>query len=166
MRALSGYRFNTPGVLVPVECTLSEAETLATCITNKSKEEVGTITRDSEATAILNNRPRAGLYWKIGFSMPFGEKVKYELEDEGNYFFVNFHQDTSVDTRLLDISKHRLRFFIWPSVSIGPTYQFLFYRNKGNTQHWLTQKQFTFETVITFDLFNRRERQVQFKNKP
>ena len=166
MRALSGYRFNTPGVLVPVECTLSEAETLATCITNKSKEEVGTITRDSEATAILDNRPRAGLYWKIGFSMPFGEKVKYELEDEGNYFFVNFHQDTSVDTRLLDISKHRLRFFIWPSVSIGPTYQLLFYRNKGNTQHWLTQKQFTFETVITFDLFNRRERQVQFKNKP
>jgi len=165
MRALSGYRFNTPGVSVPVECLLSEAETLATCITKNSKEEVGTITRDSEASAILQNRRRAGLYWKIGFSMPFGEKVKYELEDEGNYFFVKFHEDTSVDTRLLDISKHRLRFFIWPSVSIGPTYQFLFYRNK-RTDHWLTQRQFTFETVITFDLFNRRERQIQFKNKP
>ena len=163
MRALAGYRFNTPGVPEPVECLLSAAETLAKCITNKS--DAGMITRDSEPSAILENRKRAGLYWKIGFSMPFGEKIKYELEDEGNYFFVKFHEDTSVDTRLLDVSKHRLRFFIWPSISIGPTYQLLFYRNKRR-HHWLTQRQFGFETVIDFDLFNRRERQIQFKNKP
>ena len=165
MRALEGYRFVTPGVLLPEECKSSATETLAGCIEEKSKTTVGTITRESDPSAILQNRKRAGAYWKIGFSMPFGERVKYELEDEGNFFFVKFHEDTSIDTRLLDVSKHRLRFFIWPSISIGPTYQLLFYRNKG-PHHWLTQRTLTIEAVMDFDLFNRRERQIQFKNKP
>jgi hypothetical protein len=77
-----------------------------------------------------------------------------------------FHEDNSIDTRLLDVNKHRLRFFIWPNFSIGPTYQLLFYRNKGTNPDWLTQRQLTIEAVINFDLFNRRERQIQIKNKP
>jgi hypothetical protein len=166
MRALQGYRFNTPGVLVPAECLLNAEKSLTKCITEKSKDTDGSITEDSDPSAIVQNRKRLGLYWKIGFSLPLGEKLKYELEDEGNWFLARFHEDNSIDTRLLDVNKHRLRFFIWPNFSIGPTYQLLFYRNKGTNPDWLTQRQLTIEAVINFDLFNRRERQIQIKNKP
>ena len=166
IQAFSGYRFNTQGSIV--ECLPSATQTFAACITEKSTLPMMAITKDSTATAILRNRPRAGLYWKYGLSIPFGSKVKYDINQEGNQeadFFFNFHQDNSADTRFLDRSKHSLKFTIWPSFSIGPSLQFLLYRNKVN-HDFLFQKQFGFEANFSFNLFNPREKKVQIKHKP
>ncbi|HVS83788.1 MAG TPA: 5'-nucleotidase C-terminal domain-containing protein [Pyrinomonadaceae bacterium] len=166
IQAFSGYRFNTQGSIV--ECLPSATQTFAACITEKSTAPMTAITKDSVATAILRNRPRAGLYWKYGLSIPFGSKVKYDINQEGNQeadFFFNFDQDNSADTRFLDRSKHSLKFIIWPSFSIGPSLQFLLYRNKVN-HDFLFQKQFGFEANFSFNLSNHREKEVQIKYKP
>ena len=92
-------------------------------------------------------------------------RVKYVLDEEADFLFVNFRQDTSIDTRFRDISKHTLSFSIWPSISIGPTLRLFLYQNKVN-RDFLIQKEFGIETSISFDIFNRRETGVQFKYKP
>jgi len=129
-----------------------------------SKPAVAKITKNSVGSAILKTRPRAGLYWKTGFALPFGDKIKYELTDLGNFFF-NFSGDNSTDTRYWDKSKHSLKFTIFPSFSIGPSLELLLYKNKIN-RDFLLQRQFGFEASFAFDLFNRREKGVQIKHKP
>jgi len=160
--ALTGYRFETQGAVV--ECLSNAAETFADCIKRLSKPPETSITKDSARTAILENRPRVGLYWKFNLSVPFGAKVKYELKQEADFFF-NFSGDNATDTRYRDVSNNSLKFFIWPSFSIGPTLQLLFYRNKVNGD-FLFQKKFGLETTLSFDIFNRREKRVQLKHKP
>jgi hypothetical protein len=166
IHALNGYRFSTQGSMV--ECLPSVTETFAACIARLSTPPMTAITKDSVATAVLKNRPRAGLYWKFGLSIPFGSKVKYELNQDENQesdFFFNFRDDNATDTRYLDRSKHSLKFSIWPSFSIGPTLRLLLYQNKVN-RDFLFQKQFGLEANFSFDWFNRRERGVQIKHKP
>jgi hypothetical protein len=160
--ALSGYRFETQGVVV--ECLPNSAETFADCIKRLSTSPETSITKDSMHSAILANRPRVGLYWKFNLSIPFGTKVKYELKQEADVFF-NFSGDNATDTRYRDVSNNSLKFFVWPNFSIGPTLQFLFYRNKVNGD-FLFQKKFGLETTLSFDIFNRREKRVQLTRKP
>jgi hypothetical protein len=126
--------------------------------------KAGTVTKDSVASAIVDNRPRTGLYSRINLTIPLTSKAKYVFSEEGDYFF-NSHGDNAIDTRLRDISKHSLKFNIWPSLSIGPTLQILLYKNKLNGD-FLFQRQFGFETTLSFDLFNRRKKLVQIKHKP
>ena len=159
--AFRGYEFDTAGG--QVQCVVNPLQTIDTCITESSKLPNG-IRKDSPVRVILEDRPRAGLYWKTNFSVPFGPRVKYTLDEEADFLFVNFHRDTSLDTRFRDISKHSLSFSIFPSVSIGPTLRLLLYQNKVN-RHFLFQREFGIETKISFDIFNRRETGVQFKNK-
>lgn len=104
------------------------------------------------------------MYWKAGLSIPIVEKVKYEFTDEGNFFF-NFHEDNATDTRGWDSEKHSLKFSIFPSFSIGPSLQMIFFRNKIN-RDLLFQRQFGFEATFAFDLFNSREKGIQVQHKP
>jgi hypothetical protein len=159
INAFAGYSFNTNGTVA--SCTPNPAETFAACVNRLIK--AGTVTKNSVASAILENRPRTGLYSRLNLTVPFTDKVKYVLSEEGDFFF-NFHGDNSIDTRLRDISKHSLKFAIWPSFSIGPSLQILLYRNKVNGD-FLFQRQFGFETTLSFDLFNHREKMVQIKYK-
>src|SRR4030095_6704313 len=99
------------------------------------------ITKDSVTAAILANRPRAGVYLKAGLTVPLGEKVKYELTEEGDFFLANFRGDNATDTRFLNILTHKLKFSVWPSLSFGPTLQMLHYKNKVNGD-LLSQKTF------------------------
>jgi hypothetical protein len=162
INALSGYRFNTAGSIV--ECRPSATETFVACISRLSKPAVAAITKDSAATAILEGRRRAGLYWQSSLSIQFNAKVKYELTQAADFFF-NFSRDNATDTRYRDISKHSLKFFVWPNFSIGPTLQVLLYQNKVN-RDFLFQRQFGLEANVAFDLFNHREKGVQIKHKP
>lgn len=160
INAFTGYRFSTNGNIAL--CTPSSTETFAACVNRLIK--AGTVTKDSAASAITENRPRAGLYSRVSLTIPLTSKAKYVFNEEGDLFF-NFHGDNAIDTRLRDISKHSLRFNIWPSLSIGPMLQILLYKNKVNGD-FLFQRQFGFETSLSFDLFNRRERGVQIRHKP
>jgi len=161
-KAFRGYAFDTASG--EVQCTVNPLQTIAKCISENSKTADG-ITKDGPVRVLLEDRPRAGVYWKTSFSVPFGPRVKYILTDEADFLFVSFHKDTSLDTRFRDISKHSLSFSIFPSISIGPTLRLLLYQNKVN-RDFLIQKEFGIETRISFDIFNRRETGVQFKNKP
>lgn len=160
--AFRGYEFDTAGG--PVQCVVNPVKTIDACITESSKLPDG-IRKDTPVRVILEDRPRAGLYWKTNFSVPFGPRVKYTLDEEADFLFVKFARDTSLDTRFRDISKHSLSLSIFPSISIGPTLRLLLYQNKVN-RHFLFQREFGIETKISFDIFNRRETGVQFKNKP
>ena len=161
LNALLGYRFNTAGG--EVECLASSAKTFGDCIKENSATSAG-ITKDSPVNVVLQDRPRAGMYFKANLSIPFGSKVKYQIDQEADFFFVNFRRDTSLDTRFRDITKHTVSFTIWPSVSIGPMLRLLFYQNKVN-RDFLFQREFGIETKVSFDIFNRREKGVQVRNK-
>lgn len=162
IRSLVGYRFVTQGVTV--ECLPSVTETFSDCIKNLSKAPNPQISTDSDSTAILRSRPRAGFYWKLNLSIAFNKKVKYELTQNADFFF-NFSNDNVTDTRYRDQSKHSLKFAVLPNFSVGPSLKLLLYKNKVS-QTFLFQKEFGFETSFTFDLFNRREKGVQIRHKP
>jgi len=159
-KALAGYRFDTTSEV----CLPNAAETFGDCISRLNKTTPPSITKDTGATPIVNSRNRIGLYWKSAFSIPIWSKIKYEFTDEGNFFF-NSHGDNVSDTRLWDNQKHGLKIAVFSSLSIGPSYQMIFFRNKIN-RDFLFQKQFGIETTFAFDLFNRRERKVQVMHKP
>ena len=159
-KALGGYRFDTTTEV----CLPNAAETFGACITRLNQTTPPSVTKDTSATAIVERRNRAGLYWKAGLTIPLWSTFKYQFSDEGNFFF-NFHGDTVADTRLWDIQKHSLMFPVFSSLSIGPSYQMIFFRNKIN-RDLLIQKTFGLEASFAFDLFNRRERKVQVMHKP
>jgi len=153
-----GYRF--PGTTV--ECLPEPAQSFAACIKNASKAG-SAITKDSVGEAILANRPRAGFYWKTTLSVPINDKVKYDFTQTGDFYFT-LSGDNATNTRFRDESKHTLKFEIWPSLSIGPSFRLFVYENKIDKTR-LFQKEFGFETSLRFDLFNRREKLVQIKHK-
>lgn len=161
-KAFRGYAFETASG--EILCTVNPDQSIEDCITENSKTALG-ITKGSPVRVLREDRPRAGIYWKSNFSIPFGSRVKYIFDDEGDFLFVNFRKDTTLDTRFRDISKHSLSFSIFPSISIGPTLRLLLYQNKVN-RDFLVQREFGIETKVSFDIFNRRETGVQFKNKP
>lgn len=161
INAPNGYQFSDE-----VICTPDASVPLSKCVEDNSDPATGgIITQDSEPIILTQDRPRAGSYWKVAFSQQIVPRVKYQFEDATDFFFVNFRQDTTVDTRFRSISKHRLNFEIWPSFSIGPVLDVLIYQNKRN-KDWLIQRTFSIEAKINFDIFNRREPGAQVKHKP
>ena len=158
-RTLDGYRFITNGV--EVKCEISASESFKKCI----EDPANGLRSDSEVIVETTTRPRAGIYWKLLFSRQIFPKATYQFEDTTDFFTVKFDQDTPVDTRFRSISKHSLNFEVWPSFSIGPTFELLIYQNKIN-RDILIRKQFGFKTTFSFDLFNRRELFTQVQNKP
>ncbi len=163
LRALKGYRFEGPAGTF--ECLADSAQTIGDCISTNSKPPGGVITADSTATALVQGRPRAGIYWSHTLSIPIIDRLKYEVTQDADFFFVNFHNDTSIDTRFRYSSTNRLSLMVWPNFSIGPTLDILMFQNKRN-RNFLFQRQFGFETKLNFDIFNRREKYVQIKHKP
>lgn len=162
LRALRGYRFESAAG--SVECLADSSQTLGDCISTNSKAP-GFITMDATATALVQGRPRAGIYWSHTLSIPLGDRLKYEVTQDADYFFVKFHNDTSIDTKFRYSSTNRLSFMFWPNFSIGPTLDLLMFQNKRN-EKFLFQRQIGFETKLNFDIFNRREKSVQLKHKP
>jgi hypothetical protein len=158
-RALRGYHFENPGDN-DIDCLVSSAQTLSACINSNSAPPNGLITANSIPSALLQSRPRAGMYGSQSFSFPIGSKVKYELTQDADFFFVNFHRDTTIDTRFRYNSKNRLSFMIWPNFSIGPTLELFMYQNKVN-RNFLFQRTLGIETKLSFDIFNRREKKSQ-----
>jgi len=158
-RALRGFRFDNPGD-DDQECLVNSAQTLESCIDFKSGPLERSITANSTPSALLQARPRAGIYWNHKFSFPIGSKIKYEATQDADFFFVRFHQDTSIDTRLRYNSKNSLRFMIWSNFSIGPALELFIYQNKVNG-NFLFQRTLGIETTLNFDVFNRREKKAQ-----
>lgn len=159
MRALRGYRFENPGG-TSFECLVNSAQTLGECITENSKPPDGLITASSIPSALLQARPRAGIYWNQRFSFPILSNLKWEFTQDADFFFVNFARDTSIDTRFRFNSKNRLSFMIWKNFSIGPVLDLFMYQNKVN-RNFLFQRSIGIETNISFDIFNRREKKAQ-----
>ena len=159
MRALRGYLFENAGG-TDVECLVNSAQTLGDCIAENSKPPNGLITSSSVPSALLQGRPRVGMYWNHGFVFPILKSLKYEFTQDADFFFVHFHRDTSIDTRFRYNAKSRLSFMIWKNFSIGPALDLFMYQNKVN-RSFLFQRSFGIETKVSFDIFNRREKGAQ-----
>jgi hypothetical protein len=173
MRALRGYRFDTPG-REPFECPVESGRSLAKCIEDNSKAD-GPISVNSTRNVMVEGRPRAGMYWNSVFSIPFTPKVKYEVTQDADYFFVNFADRSTIDTKFRYNAKNSLRLMIWPNFSIGPTVEFLMFQNhrefdplsqKTVGGKFLFQRTIGIETKINFDIFNRREKLTQIVSRP
>jgi hypothetical protein len=162
-RALRGYHFENPDGNDP-ECLVNAAQTLTDCIAAKSLPAAGMILPTSTPSALLEGRPRAGIYFNHIFSFPIWSKMKYEAKQDADFFFVKFHEDTTIDTRFRYNSKNSLLFTIWPNFSIGPTMELFMYQNKVNG-NFLFQRQFGIVTKINFDIINRREKKSQVKSR-
>ena len=164
-RALEKYHFENPGG-TPVDCRVDAVITVTACIEKESTPPDGRIVSSSIPSAVLQRRPRAGMYWKHTFSFPISPRLKYEATQDADFFFKNFDSDTSIDTRFRHNFKNRLSLMVWPNFSIGPTFDLFMYQNKGDNRSFLFQRSFGFETKLNFDIFNRRERKAQIKARP
>lgn len=163
LNALEGYRFRTNGGLT-AECLASATKSFAKCVEEKSKPEIAAITPDSEPSAIRGHKPKAGAYWKMNFEVPISPIVKYVLDDDGDFFPVNFSTDNATDTRFRYFTRHSVKWEIWKSLSVGPSYRLFLFQNKVNKDR-LVQQQFLFEMDLGFDIFNWREgwREVRYR---
>jgi hypothetical protein len=167
---LMGYKFVTNGT--SVTCTPQANKSLDKCI--KDGIKAGTITKDSQVFPAHRDRPRTGFYWKWNASIPLNDKLKFELSDEGDWYFADPRMDLLTDTRLRDIFKSSLKFTVFPNFTIGPSLNLLLYRNQKGLDEkfqpiggdFLSQKTFGFEASYSFNWFNRREAGVQIRNKP
>ncbi len=162
--ALNGFQFFTNGVMT-VECRPDATTTFADCVKAKSKGMNPTITKDSDVKILELGRYHSGAYWKFNLTVPFHTKVSYTLTDIGEFFFVNFGTDNQTDTRFFDYSKHQLNFQVFPSFSIGPEVDLLFYENK-RFKNFLRQDKLMLTAQFSFDLFNHRKPTEQIKYKP
>jgi hypothetical protein len=167
---LKGYEFVTNGRTG--RCTPDATTSLSKCI--KDAIKAGTIARDSVVLSAHQDRPRTGFYWKWNISISFNEKLKFELTDEGDFYFADPGRDILNDTRFRDISKSSLKFTVFPNFTIGPSLQLLLYRNQTGLDSnfkpiggdFLSQKTFGLEASFSFNWFNRREAGAQIKHKP
>lgn len=167
---LMGYQFVTDGT--SVICKPDATKSIDKCIKDGIKDV--RITKDSQVFSAHRDRPRMGFYWKWNATIPLHEKLKFELSDEGDWYFADSRMDLLTDTRFRDIFKSSLKFQVFPNFSIGPSFNLLLYRNQKGLDEkfqpigsdFLSQKTFGFEASYSFNWFNRREAGVQLKHKP
>jgi len=169
--AVDGLEFITKGK-VTATCLAKSSQNYSTCVSNDSNPKVTnppTITASSMGTVLQGGRDHAGMYWKINLTVPLRPRINYIFSDTGDWFFVNFGTENSTDTRFRDISQHQLRFSIFPSLSIGPELDLLFYENKSSGKlkgTFLRQDQILMKAQFAFDMFNRRQKRDQIEYAP
>jgi hypothetical protein len=115
------------------------------------------------------------MYWNHAFSIPISSKLKYEVTQDADYFFVNFADSSTIDTRFRFNGKNSIQWAIWPNFSIGPTLEILMFRNQKEFSpvlqetiggKFLFQRTIGIEAKINFDIFNRREKLAQIIARP
>lgn len=169
--ALEGFNFLANGE-VTATCLALSGVSFATCVANYSNPKVTnppTITASSQVTTLLGSRNHAGGYWRTSMTVPFHPRVNYVFTDSGDWFFVHFATENTTDTRFLDLEEHQLKLNIFPSLSIGPELDLLFYENKtvGPLQGtFLRQDQILMKAEFDFDLFNMRKKVNQIEYAP
>ncbi len=171
MDALEGFTFATNGKLTATCLALSD-QSFSTCVSNASNPKVTnppTITAASIVSTLQSGKDHAGVYWKINLTVPLYPKVSYVFTDTGDWFLVNFGTETTTDTRFRDLEQHQLKFNIFPSLSIGPELDLLFYENKSSGSlkgSFLRQDQILMKAQFGFDLFNLRKKMNQIQYAP
>jgi hypothetical protein len=165
--ALDGFIFITGGTQTP--CLASATVSISQCVKNAVKANPQSITPTSEITSLRSGHDHAGIYWKLNLTVPFHPNVSYVFTDTGDWFLVHFHSDNSTDTRFRDIEQHQLKLTVFPSFSIGPEVDLLFYQNAstGNLAgHFLRQDTVMLKAQFNFDVFNGRKVMQEIKYAP
>jgi len=161
-KALTAINFVTGANTVI--CSASSSVSLSACASNALKLDPNAILGTSIVTTGRNNQDHTGAYWKINMTVPFHRRVSYVLTDAGDFFPVRYGTENSTTTLLRDYSQHQLKVDIFPSISIGPEFDALLYRNKGagnQSGHFLFQDQILMKAQWNFDLFNWRDKKKQ-----
>ncbi len=105
----------------------------------------------------------SGTYWKWHLVVPFGSKVSWTEDEDGDFFF-NQSGDAPTDTRFRSDAKTSVNFQVFPSLSFAPTYEFFYYSNKVQGD-WFWQNQASIQMKVRFDFWNRNRPVDQFKYK-
>jgi hypothetical protein len=105
----------------------------------------------------------SGTYWKWHLVVPFGGKVSWTEDEDGDYFF-NQGGDAKTDTRFRSDTKTAVNFQVFPSLAFAPTYEFFYYSNKVQGD-WFWQNQASIQMKVRFDFWNRNRVGDQFKYK-
>ncbi|HET6844311.1 MAG TPA: 5'-nucleotidase C-terminal domain-containing protein [Candidatus Angelobacter sp.] len=165
--ALQEVDFFTNGVMVP--CAAKENVSVSQCVKSAVKANPQAITPASDVETRRLGQDHAGVYWKLNLTVPFHPRVSYVLTDAGDSFFVHYNTDNSTGTLFRDYSQHQLKFTIFPSFSIGPELDLLFFENKSVGQqkgHFLRQQMLIMKAQFSFDLFNHRKLEDQVVYAP
>jgi hypothetical protein len=165
--ALEGFSFITNGT--PTNCLATATVSISQCVKNAVKANPQSITPTSEVESFRSGHNHAGMYWKLNLTVPFHPKISYVFTDTGDWFFVHFHTDNSTDTRFRDVEQHQLKLTLFPSLSIGPEVDLLFYENASAgalTGHFLRQDVVMMKAQFSFDLFNGRKTWQEIKYAP
>ncbi|MBZ5533507.1 MAG: 5'-nucleotidase C-terminal domain-containing protein [Acidobacteriia bacterium] len=160
LKALTGINFLTDGHPVPLRCPSDVAQSLSTCASNALSNDATALNTRSVVFTDRRNQAHTGAYWKINMTVPFHKRLSYVLTDGGDYFWVRYGTENAATTLLKDYSQHQLKIDIFPSLSIGPEYDVLLYRNKavpGRNGHFLFQSQLLIKAQWSFDWFNGRD---------
>lgn len=166
-KALTGINFLTGPTVV--SCSAKASTPLSVCASNALSIDPKALTTKSIVFTDRNNQDHTGIYWKINMTVPFHHRVSYVLTDAGDYYPVRYATENSTTTLLRDYSQHQLKFDIFPSLSIGPEFDALLYRNKavtGLNGHFLFQDQVLMKAQWNFDLFNWRNKRKQLIYAP
>jgi 5'-nucleotidase-like protein len=105
----------------------------------------------------------SGTYWRWHLVVPFGEKVSWTVDEDGDFFF-NERGDAFTDTRFHSDAKTAVNFQVFPSLTFAPTYEFFYYANKVQ-QNWFWQNQASIQMKVRFDFWNHRRWPDQLKYK-
>jgi 5'-nucleotidase-like protein len=165
--ALEGFTFTTAGT--STTCLATATVSISQCVKNAVKANPSSITAASEVASLRAGHNHSGMYWKLNLTVPFHPIVSYVFTDTGDWFFVHFHTDNSTDTRFRDVEQHQLKLTLFPSLSIGPEVDLLFYENAsaGNLGgRFLRQDQVMMKAQFNFDVFNYRKLRQQLKYAP
>nr|HEV7954113.1 5'-nucleotidase C-terminal domain-containing protein [Candidatus Acidoferrales bacterium] len=169
--ALEGFNFSTNGKITATCLALSDIS-FSTCVANDSNSKITnppTINANSVVSTLQSGKDHAGIYWKIYLNVPVYNKVSYSFTDTGDWFLVNFGTESTTDTRFRDLEQHQIKFNIFPSLSIGPELDLLFYENKSSGPlkgAFLRQDQVLMKAQFGFDLFNLRKKLNQIQYAP
>jgi hypothetical protein len=165
--ALDGFTFITNGT--PTNCLATATISISQCVKNTVKANPQSITPASEVRSLRSGHNHAGIYWKLNLTVPFNPKVSYVFTDTGDWFFVHYHTNNSTDTRFRDVEQHQLKLMLFPSLSIGPEVDLLFYKNATAgtlTGHFLRQDVVMMKAQFSFDVFNGRKLWQEIKYAP
>lgn len=103
----------------------------------------------------------SGTYWKWHLVVPFGSKVSWTLDGNGDFFFGQTG-DAATDTRFRSDTKTSVNFQAFPSLTFAPTYEFFYYANKVKPE-WFWQNQASIQMKVRYDFWNHHRLADQFE---
>ncbi len=95
----------------------------------------------SQLVKVISGREyeQQGLYFNFRVDMPLWNSSEFTLQSLGNFYFNHPSSDAFVDTRYYDDLKASLTVPIYRKISLAPTYEVIWFKNKILSNIYVSQ---------------------------